>query len=318
MPFDGPMQPTPSEHLSAGSTPMELSSGQAGMAFTAPLFGSVLDLGDRAMRVGTAFGLLVALLFHGYASARAVTALFDMAHWARDTRAEIREYLWAVYEVDDAPKPEQPKEEPPPEPEPEPPPPEPEPQPTLAPPPPEDPYQEPPKSAAPLPAAAMDTMTAKDDAQEPYEFAGTIIDNDGGKGAGYGQVATTGQGDKPVTNPKARLDGTPGGTGTAPAATAPPSVDKSRPPSLVGSTSWSCPFPPEADAEGIDQAVAVIVVTVRPDGSPQSVKVVSDPGSGFGRAARMCALGRRFNPGFDRSGEPTTASTAPIRVRFSR
>lgn len=311
------MQSQPSQPLPGSSTPVELDDGDRPVfAVTAPLFGPVLHLGDRAMRVGMAIGLIVALLFHGYASGRALTALFDMAHWSRDTRVAIREYLWAVYEVDDAPKPEQPKEEPPPEPEP--PPPEPEPAPAVAPPPPDDPYQEPAKAAAPLPAAAMDTMTAKDDAQEPYEFAGTIIDNDGGKGAGYGQVATTGQGDKPVTNPKARLDGTPGGTGTAPAAPAPPTVDKSRPPSLVGSTSWNCPFPPEADAEGVDQAVAVIVVTVRPDGSPQSVKVVSDPGSGFGRAARMCALGRRFNAGFDRTGQPTTASTAPIRVRFSR
>jgi periplasmic protein TonB len=146
------MQSALPQQPSASTTPIEVElPSRPSMAFTAPLFGPVLDLGDRAMRVGTAFGLLVALLFHGYASARAFTALFDMAHWARDTRVEIREYLWAVYEVDDAPKPEQPKEEPQPEPEPEPPPPEPEPQPTLAPPPPDDPYQEPPKAAAPLP-----------------------------------------------------------------------------------------------------------------------------------------------------------------------
>ena len=62
----------------------------------------------------------------------------------------------------------------------------------------------------------------------------------------------------------------------------------------------------------------MVVVTVRPDGSPQSVKVVSDPGNGFGRAARTCALGRRYQTGLDRAGQPTTAATPPIRVKFTR
>jgi protein TonB len=48
------------------------------------------------------------------------------------------------------------------------------------------------------------------------------------------------------------------------------------------------------------------------------VKVVSDPGHGFGRAARMCALGRRYTPGNDRAGQPITGTTPPIKVRFTR
>lgn len=114
--------------------------------------------------------------------------------------------------------------------------------------------------------------------------------------------------------------GSPGGTGTgtgAPVAVAPPKPDMSRPASVVG-TAWNCPFPAEADADGVDSAVATIVVTVGEDGSPRSVSVVSDPGSGFGRAARQCALGRRYVAGLDRDGNATTATTPPIRVRFSR
>lgn len=107
------------------------------------------------------------------------------------------------------------------------------------------------------------------------------------------------------------------GTGTAEPVAVAPKVDLSKPASVVG-TAWNCPFPAEADAEGIDNATATIVVTVGNDGSPRSVSVVSDPGTGFGRAARQCALGRRYTAGLDRDGNATTATTPPIRVRFSR
>jgi protein TonB len=88
---------------------------------------------------------------------------------------------------------------------------------------------------------------------------------------------------------------------------------------MIGSTSWSdCPFPPEADAEQIDQALPSVMVTVRPDGTAQSVKIVEDPGYGFGRAARICALARRYSPALDKTGQPTTGVIGPIRVRFTR
>jgi protein TonB len=48
------------------------------------------------------------------------------------------------------------------------------------------------------------------------------------------------------------------------------------------------------------------------------VKVVSDPGFGFGRAARVCALSRRYTPALDRTGSPTVSATPPIKVRFTR
>jgi protein TonB len=95
-------------------------------------------------------------------------------------------------------------------------------------------------------------------------------------------------------------------------------LDQSRPASFAGSTSWNCPFPPEADADDVNQAVVSLVVTVGPDGSPVSVKVLSDPGSGFGAAARRCAFAQHFTPALDASGRRIAGTTQPIRVRFVR
>jgi protein TonB len=86
---------------------------------------------------------------------------------------------------------------------------------------------------------------------------------------------------------------------------------------LVGGTTWNCPFPPEADAEEINHAVVTVQVTVRPDGSALTATVVTDPGHGFGRAARLCALGRRYQPALDRTGA-AIVSSAPINVHFNR
>jgi protein TonB len=281
---------------------------------TPVVLGPVLDLGRSTVRVGLVLGALLALIPHTYASVRSQTALFDMLHWVQETRGPIHDYFWTLYDVELPKETTQPKEEPPPEPEPPPPPPTEQPAPKIN----DDPYKETPPPQAAAPAKADDIYNAKDDGQQPLDF-GTMVDNDGGKGSGHGVQANEGQGTAPVTQKGTKIDGTPGGTGTgtAPAA-APPAPDKSRPPTLAGSTSWNCPFPAEADAEGRDSAVATIIVKVRPDGSPESVSVVNDPGSGFGRAARSCALTRRYQPGLDRDGNATTASTPPIRVRFSR
>lgn len=94
-------------------------------------------------------------------------------------------------------------------------------------------------------------------------------------------------------------------------------VDRSRPASLVRKGDWACPWPAEAEAEQIDQAVVVIAVTVSETGRALSVDV-RDPGYGFGREARRCAMREAYVPALDREGRPTTAVTKPIRVRFSR
>src|SRR5262249_24870188 len=69
------------------------------------------------------------------------------------------------------------------------------------------------------------------------------------------------------------------------AATAEPAAqDRSRPIGVLD-PNWNCPWPAEAESQGIDEQVAVVRVTVRPNGSAETVRVVSDPGSGFGCAA---------------------------------
>lgn len=283
---------------------------------------AVLVLGDRATRVGAVIGIFLALTSHGAASAKAIASasLHDMRMIVEQMRFEVHDYLWSVYDVDltppkpqEAPKPEEPPKVAEPEPAPKPV----APPPTNAPPPKADPYEPPPAAAE-----AAKILTREADPDEILDMTDRGIASGEGQGVGYGQVAGAGTGKTATFDPNAKVGGTPGGRGTgAPAPPAPPAAagpDRSAPPGLVGSTSWSCPFPPEADADQIDQANVVIMVTVRPDGSPLSVKIVNDPGHGFGRAARMCALGRRYTPGQDRSGAALTATTPPIRVNFTR
>ncbi|WP_437283178.1 energy transducer TonB [Sorangium sp. So ce375] len=281
---------------------------------------AVLALGDRASRMGAFLGVTLAVTSHGAASARAIVSgsLRDMRHVVEEMRVGIHDYLWAIYEVDvPPPKVEQPK---PPEPEP-PPAPEPEPVPKVAPPPQakappkDDPYEPPPAAAA-----AAKVLTKEPDPDEVLDMTDRGIASGDGQGVGYGQVAGAGTAKAPTFNPSAKVGGVVGGKGTGDPV--PPPVpagpDRSAPAGLVGSSNWGCAFPPESDVDQIDQAKVVIMVTVRPDGSPLSVKVVSDPGHGFGRAARMCALSRRYTPQKDRAGAPVTGTTPPITVNFTR
>jgi protein TonB len=274
------------------------------------MLGPVMDVGRNGVRMGLTIGVVVAFLLHGYVIVRVAIALISMGQFVREAREEAHDFFWSTYEVEAEKKAELPQapkeEEPPPVVEPDPPP-----KPVVKP---EDIYKEQP---AAKPAAAPDLVTANDKSQEPENFY-DVVDHDGSTGPATGVVSNAGEGNQRVDPSQiTRIDGEKGGKGTGPATTAAP-VDRSRPATLQGSTSWSCPFPPEADAEGRDSAVSVIVVTVRPDGSPASVSVVQDPGAGFGRAARKCALGRRYVAGLDKDGQKTTTTTPPIRVKFSR
>jgi len=85
----------------------------------------------------------------------------------------------------------------------------------------------------------------------------------------------------------------------------------------VGGDGWRCPFPPEADDDGVDAARVVLRVAVAADGHVVRVDVLRDPGDGFGRAAWRCALGRRWAAGRDPSGAPIAAE-ATVSVRFER
>ncbi len=240
--------------------------------------------------------------------------LHEMKALLVDTRAWVHEYFWQMYEVVPENKPPPPKpidSPPPPEAPPEPPAPAP-----KAAPAPKDPYD-----APPPPAQAAKVLTQKDDPDKIEDLTGNTIVNGEGTAA-FGQQSAAGKGDKPVLNPAASLTGVPGGTGSSKGPPAPPppptGPDLSRGATTLGGSSWNCPFPPEADADQIDEARASVVVTVRPDGTPLSVTVALDPGHGFGRAARMCALTRRYTPALDRTGQPITSTTPPIGVNFRR
>jgi protein TonB len=281
-------------------------------------WGPVLSLGNRAAKYGTIIGIFLAVGTHGIASVQALTALYDMQKGVGFMRESIHEFLWTEYDIDL--KPEEKKAEP--EKKEEPPPPAPEPEPIVqqvqkvAPP--KDPYE--PEKAAPVQAAKVLTAPADPNHIEDLTDKG-IVSGDNTGGPLGGQSSAAGTSDVITKNPSVSLTGKPGGTGTgtAPPPPPPPKVNLSRAPNIIGGASWSnCPFPDEADVDQIDYAQVTLIVTVRPDGSPQSVQVASDPGHGFGRAARMCALARKYVAGLDVDGNATTQSTPPIRVTFSR
>ena len=267
---------------------------------------------DERWSLTTVFFTLAVVLHLGVVGyGIAVTWLHDLRLAVEQNQASLHEYLWRTYDVEvvkpkDAP--------PPPPPPPEPPPPEPAPvakAPVLKPV--DDPY----KDVAPTPAKAAKVLTAEPKPDEPVNFDNTIVSGDGN--ALGGMQSQAGNGNKVTFSKAASNNGTPGGRGTVAAPPPPPpGPDLSRDVSLAGGGSWRCPFPPEADADQIDHAVVGIQVTVRPDGRAASVTVVSDPiGHGFARAARQCALAKRFNPALDRSGTAITATRA-INVRFDR
>ena len=118
------------------------------------------------------------------------------------------------------------------------------------------------------------------------------------------------------------MGGKEGGTGTKPKATVTrkkePEQDLSSSPRPRGSLNWSCPFPPEADAAQQNYARVTLVVTVGTDGRAKSVSVISDPGFGFGRAAKRCALRKNYSVGKDRTGKPVAKSSGPMVVTFTR
>jgi protein TonB len=171
---------------------------------------------------------------------------------------------------------------------------------------------EPPPAA---PAQAAKILTQEPDPNEPVDLTGnTFVTGNADYYAG-GVTAANGTSKAAVagvTSPH----GVPGGTGSA-AAPPPPGPDRSRPPSLAGGAQWNCPFPPESDSAQIDEAYVTVQVDVRPDGSSSAVRVVSDPGNGFGREARQCAMGKRYQTALDHDGN-AIAGSFKVKVHFSR
>ena len=162
------------------------------------------------------------------------------------------------------------------------------------------------------PSAQAATVVAREPSRPIDSTSETLVI---GAAKTYGGGATQTQGTS-----TAPVEGNELGSGTFPRPASgggAGSPDQSAPVRLA-SQSWSCPWPSEADPLPIDEETVVIRVVVRPDGSAESVAVVSDPGHGFGEAAASCALRTRFTPARATGGNPTRAPSPPIRVRFTR
>jgi protein TonB len=165
----------------------------------------------------------------------------------------------------------------------------------------------------PAPAQASKVLTREPDPNEPVDLTGNTIVQ--GNADAYAGGFTSANGKDPnAVRALPAPTGVPNGTGAVKPTPQVAGPDRTRAAS-VGDKQWNAPFPPEAD--GIDDAQVMLQVDVRPDGTPSAVRVLSDPGNGFGREARLYAVRQRFSPALDHDGNPV-AATIKIRVSFTR
>lgn len=176
-----------------------------------------------------------------------------------------------------------------------------------------EPLAEEPQPSVPPPAAA-EAGKVLDASADVVDSANTIVTGEGSYRGGTTESGGTSK--VAVRDESARASGVPGGTGVR-AEPSPSPKNLSRPPMLAGAGRWDCPFPSEADLEDIHSAVVSLRVRVGKTGAVESVDVTRDPGFGFGREARRCALRKKWQPGLDRNGQ-TTESVAIVNVRFGR
>jgi len=269
------------------------------------LFERVVGLGSKHEKPILSATLGLAVLLHVAFGGAAALRSIEVGAFAAQVRAAAALRFQQLIEIETV--------EPPPEPPPapEPPPPEPE---TLP------PVEAPPEAVtdapAPAPAAAeaAAVLTAPDDAPLNLTDQG-FISGSGTRFAG-GVTAANGTSSTAVRTPGAIANGVPNAVGTTPGTAA---ASRARGAGLLrGSGGWDAPFPPEADAEQINQATVRLVVVVGRDGRPKSATVVDDPGYGFGRQAKRHAMTQMFEPALDSNGNPIEAATPPFKVRFQR
>jgi protein TonB len=271
-----------------------------GMVASTTALTRVFELGSEGRHTRSAVGVLATVLAHGGIAA----AVF----WCGDLAARGMTLAADEFTIEREPD----KVEPP---APEPPPP---PAPTAQPVPPPKPVPEEEQESEPAPEAAQAgaLLTQEPDENAPDDYDDSFVTGDNDSYAG-GMTASLGKSLEAVYGLGARAGGTPGGTGSAEPAK-PATPDCSRLPTFGSNSMWDCGFPWEADRDRIDHALARIAVTVRPDGTAESVQVVFDPGHGFGRLAKSCAMKQHFDVGRDHNCRPATLTTEPFAVRFNR
>ena len=164
------------------------------------------------------------------------------------------------------------------------------------------------RSAHARPAAPAQAAQLAAASSEPADFTASAFV--AGSGASYAGGATT----------KTGTSRTPAHGNIATEATGDgATVARSRARSVsLDQAAWNCPWPAEADAQQVNEQTVVVRVAVRADGRADRVDVLSDPGFGFGPAARFCALRTRFEAARDPVGQPIAALSPPIRVHFFR
>jgi protein TonB len=171
-----------------------------------------------------------------------------------------------------------------------------------------------PAPPAAAPAQAAKVLTQEPDPNQPVDLTGdTIVTGNADSYAG-GITATNGTGTSAVRGLAGAKTATAAAAPAAPPP--PPGPDRSRKAS-VGATEWNLPWPAEADTAQIDEAYVVLQVDVQADGKVSAVRVVTDPGNGFGREARKYALALKIPPALDHDGNPI-ASSVTTKVHFTR
>jgi periplasmic protein TonB len=170
------------------------------------------------------------------------------------------------------------------------------------------------KQDAPAALAQASQILAQNPDNEVLNFGDNVFLVGQSERYSGGATAAKGTGEKPPQGPITQPTGTGNGQGQQPQIMA---VDLSRTAQLAGSGEWRCPFPPEADADQVDEAAAVIDVIVGPEGKAQRATILQDPGHGFGREARACAMREGYVPALDRDGK-AVASSKKFRVKFER
>ncbi|MET0791154.1 MAG: hypothetical protein ABW061_06495, partial [Polyangiaceae bacterium] len=66
-----------------------------------------------------------------------------------------------------------------------------------------------------------------------------------------------------------------------------------------------------------DHALVTLSIVIAADGHVVQANATREPGHGFGREARRCALSKRWLPGLDRQGNAASTVTS-VNVRFDR
>lgn len=164
-----------------------------------------------------------------------------------------------------------------------------------------------PKANAPGPAKAQALAGA---AEVPVDFSDLTFAAGTSPAAGFGRVSGSGVNEGGEgRNGAAGKGSVEGGKGRGPAWARAVTLSED---------AWDCPWPSSADEHERDEAEVDLQVEVAPDGRASQVRILRDPGFGFGPAARICALRTAFTPALDPRGQPVVAWSPTIRVTFRR